>query len=199
LLNASMTIHLKTFARYNQALSTILGGSRAQGIPQWTKETMGKDLPVAIELLDQVYGEAEDPEGMKIRLGKQLMGLIAVRLLKCKALATALESERPDFRNRLNLFFDEPKERPFIEVYHFIYGPKGDYKLGFIESLAGGRTRFIFRKNVFKEVNSELKDIRKLLITLDQDPKGRGKSYLYYYAGFGLDIFRAVGEHLGKR
>jgi hypothetical protein len=194
----SMTIHLKKFARYNAALSTIVGSSRALGIPQWTKDTMGKDLPSAIELLDQVYGVADEPEGMKIKLGKQLMGVITSRILHCKALATALESSQPGFKDRVTLLFGKPVDRPFHEVLAFIFGPQLDYRRGFIDSLIGGRTKFIFRDNILG-AEKEFKEIWELLATLDQDPETRGQTTLFYQLGFILDAAGILHETFGKK
>jgi hypothetical protein len=194
----TMTENLKTYARYSDALWTTIGRSRAPGIPQWTRETMGRDLPEVIELLDQVFGLAEDPEGKDMRLNKQLMGAITTRILEMKALAAAYESTKPGFQENMATIFGEEKDRPFLEVLQFIYGPRYDYKRGFIDSLLGARTRFVFKDNIFG-AEKDLQDTYEILYTNDQDPKTRGRALTLEKLKFGMTVLSALGGIGAKR
>jgi len=189
-LPCSMTISLKNLARYSTALFTFFGNSRGIAIPQWTNETMGKDLPSIAELLDQVYGGIKEEE----KLGKHIMGIVMTRILECKALATAIESSRPDFREAMLVLFGEIKtRRPFLEIEQFLWGPSLDAKSGFLASLAGGRTRFIFKDNKFG-AGKELRETWEILSSNDQDAEGRGKAKVLNALGFILDSIQAISE-----
>ncbi|MEK7091097.1 MAG: hypothetical protein AAB887_01140 [Patescibacteria group bacterium] len=198
-LPISMVGHLKGYARYNDALWQFLGGSRAAGIPQWTNDTMAKTLPAIGELLDQVYGGAgkKDVDGKTDNTGKQVVGAMMARILECKALATAVESARPGFKDNLRILFNvgDPKEaRPFLEVEKFIWGPDLDSKKGFLASLVGGRTRFILKDNKYG-AETALKNTWEILNSNDQDPKGRGKAATLNRVGFLLDVAQALAKN----
>jgi len=170
ILQPSMTEHLKKYARYSDALWTFLGSSRGIAIPQWTRSTLEQDLPTIAELLDQVYGNVSEP---KPKTGKHIVGAMMARIIQCKALATAVESARPGFRELAGeIFGEEEKERPFLGVKQFLWGLKLTGKQGFLTSLTGGRTRFVFESNDYGARNA-LKDTWDLLTTCDQ---GRGRA-----------------------
>lgn len=197
-LPVSMVGHLKVYARYNDALWQFLGGSRAAGIPQWTNDTMAKTLPAIGELLDQVYGGVgkKDGDGKTDNTGKQVVGAMMARILECKALATAVESARPGFKDNLRILFNvgDPKEaRPFLEVEKFIWGPDLDSKKGFLSSLVGGRTRFVLKDNKYG-AETALKNTWEILNSNDQDPSGRGKAATLNKLGFFLDIAQALAK-----
>lgn len=201
LLPASMVIHLKEYARYSDALWTFLGTSRAIAIPQWTKEVMGKDLPTIAELLDQVYGGIDEPksETGKHPIGKHIVGAMMARILQCKALATAIESARPGFKENLILLFGETKTaRPFLEIEQFLWGPNLDAKMGFLVSLAAGRTRFVFKDNDFG-AEKTLKDTAEILLTNDQGPEERRRAKTLNQIGFVLDAIKAIAAAEGRR
>lgn len=195
LLPASMVVHLKNYARYSDALWAFLGGSRANGIPQWTKETMGDALPSIAELLDQVYGTIDKP---KLNTGKHIVGAMMARILECKALAVAMESTRPGFKENLSTLFDPKTGRPFLEAEQFIWGPNLDAKMGFLASLASGRTRFVFKNNDYG-AETKIRDTWELLSTNDQDPKGRGRAKTLNMIGFVLDSIQAIAAGGKKR
>jgi hypothetical protein len=195
LVPASMVGQLKNYSRYSDALWAFIGGSRATGIPAWTKDTMGTDLPNMAELLDQVCSSFKDGDNY---VGKELVGVIMSRVLQCKALATAMESQRPGFKENLSLLFDtEGKTRPFMEVMQFLWGSNLDAKSGFLNNLAGGRTRVVFEG--IKETERSLQDTWDILQSNDQDPKGRGKKKVLNRVGFVLDMIQATNKNFGRR
>ena len=185
-LPCSLTIDLKKLARYNKALFLFLGGSRANDIPQWTKESLG-NLSKTIELLDQVYGGTGDDK-------KHLMGLIVSRLLNCKAFATAYESARPNFGEKMAILFGDIKTgRPFFEIEQFIWGYDLKARSGFLASLAGPRTGFIFEHNKFGADNI-LKETKEILSTNDQNQAGRAGIKALNKLGYLMDIIQAYGS-----
>lgn len=195
-LPVSMVVHLKQYARYNAALWSFLGGSRAPAIPQWTKDTITKDLPAMAELLDQVYGVTiNKPES---NTGKHVVGAMMARILQCKALATALESARPGFGDKISSLFGVETARPFLEILKVIWGPDIDAKSGFLASLAGGRTAMVFRGNKFG-AEAVLKDAWEILATNDQDPKGRGRAKVWNTMGFLMDVVQTVGQRKSRK
>ncbi len=202
-LPASMVGNLKNYARYNDALWRLLGGSRAPGIPQWTNKIMQEELPTIVELLDQVYGGLDNKDTINPsepeNIGKHMVGLMVARLLQCKALATAVESAKPGFKEKMRILFDAKGEsRPFLEVLQFLWGPDLDAKRGFLVALTAGRTRLVFRGNEFKEVDGALKDAWELLSSNDQDPNTRGRMKRLNTIGFILDSVQAFAKS-GKK
>lgn len=195
LLPSSMVIHLKDYARYSNALWTFFGSSRGAAIPQWTKKTVEEDLPAIAELLDQVYMRtAKEPE---LPIVKHVMGMIMARILECKALATAIESARPGFKENMAMLFDIETGRPFLEIERFIWGPLLDARRGLLASFAGGRTRFIFKHNQFG-AEKTLRNAWEILSSNDQDPRGRGRAKVLNRIGFILDAVQAIAAG-GKR
>jgi len=196
LLLPSAVTHLKTYARYNNALWSFFGeNSRVIGIPQWTKDTMGKELPAVAENLDQVYG------GMKIErrfpnLGKHVMGVVMMRLIHCKALAVAMETSRPSFAGKIGILFGDEKTRPFLEVRQFLYGPLMDARDGFFEDLTGARTRFVFDKNniFYKDISARWKETWEILASSDQTPEGRKSAKALNKLGFIVDSLTAISQ-----
>lgn len=202
-LPISMTGNLKQYARYNDALWQFLGGSRAAGIPSWTNETMTKTLPAIAELLDQVYGESkknknsEEPDNT----GKQIVGAMMARILECKALAAAVESARPGFKDNLRILFNvgDPKEaRPFLDVEKSIWGPDLDSKKGLLSSLVGGRTHLVLKDNEYG-AEIALKNTWEILSSNDQDPEGRGRVVTLNRIGFILDVVQALAKDQKRR
>lgn len=189
-LQASMTAHLKYYARYSDALWTFLGSSRGAAIPQWSRDTVEKDLPRIVELLDQVYGGINEP---KQNTGKQIVGAMMAKIIQCKALATAVESARPGFKDNIAVLFGTEAARPFLEIEKAIWGPNLDAKRGLLASWAGGRTRLVFRGNDYK-AEQVLRDTWEILATNDQDPKGRGKAATLNVIGFFLDFAQAIAK-----
>lgn len=190
LLEPSMTTHLKNYARYNDALYTFLGSSRGAAIPQWSKDMVEKDLPRIAELLDQVYGNVGEPEQ---NTGKHIVGAMMAKIIQCKALAVAVESARPGFRENMTVLFGTEASRPFLEIEKFIWGPNLDARSGLLASWAGGRTRLVFRGNDYG-AEKTLRGAWEILATSDQDPKGRGKAKTLNTIGFILDITQAIAK-----
>lgn len=195
-LPPSMVCHLKAYARFNTALWAFLGTSRGGAIPQWTEDTMYKELPMMAELLDQVYGLIDKP---RANTGKHIVGAMMTRIIQCKALALAVESTRPKFRDKMAEIFGEEKDRPFRNVMQYIWGPHYDASSGLLASFAGGRTRLVFKDNDYgaKEANDDAYD---LLYTQDQDPKRRGQARILRAVGLAMDIAQALAKTAeGKR
>ncbi|MEK7187073.1 MAG: hypothetical protein AAB690_02130 [Patescibacteria group bacterium] len=201
---ASMVGQLKTYARYNDALWTFLGGSRAGAIPQWTKETM-ESLPTMAELLDQVYGGSKPKEGVVLdgeeiskNVGKHILGAMIARILECKALAATVETAKPGVKDVFKLIFGEKdEERPFFTVMKFIWGPDLDSRAGFLSSLAGGRTRVVFRENKYG-AEERLNNTWGILLTNDQSPN-RAKTVILHGVRTGVRIATIVSQVFGKR
>lgn len=196
LLRPSMTIPLKAFARYSDALSIFFGGSRCEMIPAWNKEVIEGGLQSTLELLDQVYGKGIDGEFPDRMLGRHVMGMITARILQCKAMASALEFREEGFGSRMELLFGEAKEQPFFGVRQFIWGPKLETgnmigERGLLDSLDGGRTRFAFRDNILG-AQRELRETSDLLISLQENPRSRRTSKLLHDLGRGWKVVEAL-------
>lgn len=189
-LPASMVGHLKHYARFNEALSRFVGGSRAGGIPQWTDKTMGEDLPQIAELLDQVYG-------VRVTDGKHVVGAMMMRILEAKALALVSESHRPGFGDYTKILFG-PKEisRPFLKIEQFLWGQDLDIKDGFLVSLTAGRTRIVLKDNMY-HAEENIKNIWELLSTNDQDPQTRGRATALRATRLILESAKAVSKGFG--
>jgi hypothetical protein len=161
---------------------------------------MFKDLPRIVDLLDQAYGVKKpgEKEHSNSRVYKGIVGVMMARIVQCKALAAAVESGRPGTKEHLRTIFDpENRDRPFLEVMKYLWGPDLDAKRGFLASIAGGRTRFIFEG--IPEAEMALKDAREIMVTNDQDPKGRGKTAALNTIGFTLDVVQAIARGGGGR
>lgn len=194
LLKASATSHLKAYGRYSDALWEFFGSSRGMGIPRWDKKIMGEGLPSVVENLDQVYGGMETKEIPN--LGKQILGLMTMRIIHCKALAVAMESSRPGFTAKMGILFGEEKTRPFFEVRQFLYGPNIDAKDGFFEDLAGARVRLIFDKSslFYRDIHAKWRETWEILASSDQTPEGRKTSKALNIAGFAIDVLTAISQ-----
>lgn len=194
LLKPSATSHLKAYARYSNALWEFFGSSRGMGIPRWDKKIMGEGLPSVVENLDQVYGNMNTKDTSN--LGKQILGLMIMRIIHCKALAVALESSRPGFAAKMAILFGDEKSRPFLEVRQFLYGPHMDAKDGFFEDLAGARTRVVFnQKSIFnEELTAKWKETWEILASSDQTPEGRKETKALNTLGFILDSLTAISQ-----
>lgn len=188
ILTPSLVTNLKTLSRYSKALSLFVGDSRATGLANWSKSEREKDLPLMVELLDQVYGTIKEP---RPETGKQIMGALVARILYCKALAASLESARPGFREQFGLFFEEEDKRPFIEVEQFIWGRNRDEKSGFLASLVGERVHLIIKDNPYG-AEAVLMEAKRILVSNDQDPRGRGKAVNMARAGIVLRTIEAL-------
>lgn len=169
-LQPSMVIGLKNLARYNIALFAFLGGSRATGVPLWTKDTIGKDLPIIAEMLDQIYGSIEDEDGFPI--GKHVVGAMIAKIVFTKALSAVHETAPPDIRDRMAYILETEGGEPFKEAMVFLWGPKLDSTEGWLKSLTAARTRMVFRPNKFPEVVETLRKARFLLEFNDQTAEG---------------------------
>lgn len=205
LLVPSATVHLKSYARYSNALWSFFGeSSRAAGLPLWDRNAMEKHLPSIVENLDQVYGgmsikDKRHPENNFKNLGKHVMGLVMMRLINCKSLAATAESLRPGVKENLAILFGDPKERPFLELRQFLYGQFEDARSGFFARLQGSRLRIIIGDSIFdNEVGERWNETFDLLQTNDQDPEGRITQRRLNKLGFVLDVLTALSE-IGKR
>ena len=186
-LEVSMAVDLKAYARWSDALWSFFGGSRAPKVPQWTERVMYEDLPKIAELLDQVYGEC-GKEGE----GKQLMGVMIAKIIKTKALASAMTSARMGYKEGMKILFGEQTEvaRPFLKVEQFIWGPERDARKGFLAELASGRTRFIFDN----EAKTDLNEAAEILFSCDQTASGSRKAKRLNAAGLVLDVIGIVAR-----
>lgn len=184
---ASMVSNYKSYIRYCDAHWRFLGGSRGQGIPVWTSRVMEEDIPKMADLLDQVYRDQ-----------KELMGVMMARIIQAKALATAVESQRPGFKGAMQVIFDpENRTRPFLEVMQTLWGPDYDARRGLLAALAGGRTRFVFKG--VPEAETAILDAYALMRSNDQDVQGRGRAKLVNTIGFVMDAAQAIAGGGGKR
>lgn len=177
----SMVTNLKKLSRYDKAVSAFLGTSMATGIATWDRETQ-EQLPKIAELLSQIYGsKLED---------RHLVGAMVMRILYTKALASAVESSKPGFSEKMSIVLTpEDKERPFYGVMHFLYGEKLDAKSGFIQKLTGGRLRLVIKDNKYGAENI-YKELWKLLNSNDQT--GKTNARFWNTIGFAFDVADAV-------
>ena len=192
----SMVTNLKTLSRLSDATYKVFGGSMADGLPNWSPKMMQEELPSMANLLTQVYGSPltveERASGREVPMGKHLVGAMMMRLLYVKAIATAVESSKPGFTGLVKFGLDpESKDRPFMEVMYFLYGPNLDAKSGFIQSLAGGRTRLVIRDNMFN-AEKTYTAIYEVLRTNDQTGGKSSKAAKY------LRLGAAIGGFLGE-
>lgn len=205
---ASMVGHLKHYVRWSDALYTFFGSSMADNIPNWTPRTVEEDLPKIARLLFQVYGAKEgkkDKEGKpfynipeKFPIGRHMVGAQIARIISAKALAVALESRKPNFREiAADLFDSEGKNRPFLEVMRFVWGQNLDARSGLIAKFAGGQLRLVFKDNKFN-ADVPLREAWETMRSNDQDPRTRGKARTINAVGFVLDAIQAVVKS-GKR
>jgi hypothetical protein len=195
-LPCSMTASLKILARYNSAHYAFLGGSRAGGVSQWSKEVL-ENLTSVIENLDQVYGGIKG-SGEDKNLGKEIMGAILARILKCKAQATALRFADPDFRGAMTTIFGDVKTRdPFYDVKTFLWGPHLDSRSGFLKDMTSDRAFVILHHNRF-DAERNLKETRDLLTYLAVSPEARKAAKRNNIIGFGLEALSAFSEFKKK-
>lgn len=209
---ASMVGHLKNLARWGTAHWTALGGSRGPGLPLWTKDTLGKDLGIVADMLDQVYGGAGDIEEVRIenqtvqvKEGKYVVGAMIARLLQAKALATAQETMRPGGWERLNQIFGSdktPGARPFAEVMQALWGDNLKAQSGWLVNRAGARERirFVDRPGGLNYgTEKALSNTWDILASNDQDPRGQRVAKAVGVARAGVGILTAAAETWGKK
>lgn len=189
-LKPSMTTPLKALVRYNRALFALLGGSRAGGIPLWTKDTLTKDLPTIAERLDEVYGGIEE-EKTKFPVGKHVVGAMMARIIYTKALAAVNETEPPNVADRLEYISGAPGGEPFLETMKFLWGDSLDSTEGYLKSLAGPRTGIVFRDNIFL-AKKPLIDAFFLLKYNDQRAKGIQRGGVFDIVRGIIDAARAT-------
>lgn len=172
LVTPSLVTNLKKIARITDAMSRFTGDSMSSGIPSWENIVVGENLPKIEDLLVQVYGKAKDKEGKPI--GKEVVGAMMMRLLHTKALATMIETGKPGAGDVMQIIFDpQNRERPYLEIMKFLYGPRLDGKAGFIQTMIGGRNRLIVSRNRF----GAEKEYQKIYEILQKnDELGRGVS-----------------------
>lgn len=188
----SMVTNLKRFARYNEAVFTFFGGSMATSIPSWDRKTMEEDIPQVISLLTQLYGGTKgEDEDKDSNTGKHIVGAMAMRLLYIKALASAVETTKPGFGEKMQILFDPQGEtRPFVGVMKHLYGAKLDGKSGFIQSLIGGRTRLVVKDNKFR-AEEYYRKTWDVLQTNDETAGRKGAATLNK-VGLMLDIAQSL-------
>ena len=195
LVPVSMIGTFKDYARYSDALYTFIGGSRAPEIASWSKETLEKNLPQIIELLDTIYGHRtfhDSRIGQKIK-GKEVVGLMVARILETKALAAAAETARPSFGEQLMVVFGEQQKSPLDFAVQYVWGPKYDGRSGLLAKIASGRTRISFKGN--PEAEKALQNTWDILKTNDQDADGRRRLMALMALGFAWDLAVIINDH----
>jgi len=142
-IKPNATHHLKEYYRYASSLITILGGSRAPNLPEWNERTI-EDLGKAVELLDDVYGK-------KGKDGKHLAGLMIARIIKAKVIASALEREKIDWKERVGQMFSVPSKRieTFQQAEEALFGQDLGKMRGIIGDLMGARRNIIIKGNKY--------------------------------------------------
>jgi hypothetical protein len=190
----SMVTNLKRYARMTEAISTFFGGSMATSIPSWDRKTMEEDVPQIISLLTQIYGKTKGGnEKAKTNTGKHIVGAMSMKLLYTKALASAIETTKPGFSEKIQILFNPQAEtRPFLDVMGHLYGVKLDGKSGFIRSLVSGRTRLVIKGNKFG-AEDIYKKTWEVLQTNDQTT-GHGQAGALNKVGFLIDIAQSLAE-----
>ena len=195
----SLAINMKKYARYMNSIQNFIGGSMGDGIPLWDNKTMGESLPQIASLLTQVYGTVKvrgyGEAGKEI--GKHIVGAMMMRVIFTKALAAASESSKPGFGDKINIIFGSgARDRPFLSVMQFLYGPKFDSKSGFIRGLVSNRTRLVVGGNVF-DAEKFYKEAWEVLQTNDQS-SGRRQAAALNALGVAFDLFSSIGENIRK-
>jgi hypothetical protein len=137
------TEDLKKLFRYNDAIFSVLGSSRGEGLPYWNDDTIGK-LGKAIERIDDIY-----------KGDKHVVGLIIARIIKTKVLASVLEGFDPDWRDKLGQIFSAPSGdvSTFLDADKALFGEHGDVRSGLIAHLMGVRRNIVVRGNNFFSID----------------------------------------------
>lgn len=190
LVPATMLGGLKNYIRLSNAMYTFIGGSRANELPLWSRDVMGKSLPDIVELLDQVYGGKEFKVGDEVINGKTLVGDMVARMIACKALAAAAETSQPGFLETMTYLLDsEGKSSPFFEVKQFLWGKDFRGKDGWIRQLVSARTRLDMDS---PRANEALEVAWQVLSLNDQDARDGRKFRRLANFGFTLDVIKAI-------
>lgn len=131
--------------------------------------------------------------------GRHVGGFMMSAILTTKALAAALESQKPGLKEHLADMFDpEGRGRPFLEIMQAIWGVNLDAKSGLISRWAGPQFGYIFSGNVVKTKNGAsveqiLRESWRMLRSNNQDEKARAQESIYNMVGFMLDLAGAIG------
>ncbi len=200
----SMVTNLKQFARLTEAISIFYGGSMAPKIASWDKNVLEGELDKMVELLYQVYGktkaDVKDEEGKDPdpNTGKHIVGAMAMRLLRVKALAAATESTKPGFSEHLKIIFSPQIEtRPFLGLMKYLYGQDLDNKGGFIRRLVSEKLKLVIKGNKYG-AEKEYEELYKILWTNDQT-KNRNKAKMLNLLGLFSDAVLSAAESYGGR
>ena len=199
LVQPTAVSNLSRFARINDALWQLIGGSRAEALASWNDKTLGESLPQIVELIDQVYGDTKsETEGLKTDsqypVGKHIVGVMMARLLEAKALALTSESAKPNFSNTIKQIFTKPEEHPFRKVLQTLWGPNLDAQMGFLKGLAGERTRFVLDENNLFDAEAHLKETWELLYTNDQSEDRMQRAKFVATARTALEVSDALSK-----
>ncbi len=183
---------IKKYYRLNAAMWAALGGSTANGLPMWTKDTF-TSMDAIADLLKQVYGgiSKKTAEGVFPDEGRHIVGAMVARLIECKTIAATVESARHAGSEASKVLFSPDAARPFMEVEQFLWGPELNGKAGFLAAQAGGRNGLIFRGNKYYAEKS-LSNARKIIQTNDQRGS-RGRQILLNAFGLIFDVAQIVG------
>lgn len=119
-LSASMVMHLKSLARFSNAVMEITGSSTGMGISDFSPKSI-ESLNKAVDLLFQVFGKGD--------VGKEMVGLMAARIIEVKALAAICTNAEPGFTEMVGIIMEDESKKdspiPFGDVRKTLWGKNG--------------------------------------------------------------------------
>lgn len=138
-LSASMATHLKSLARFSKAVMEITGSSTAMGISNFSPKSI-ESLDAAVDLLFQVFGKGD--------VGKEMVGLMAARIIEVKALAAISTNAEPGFAEMIGIIMEDESKKdspiPFGDVRKTLWGKNG--RDGLLSNWASVRMGLRFNK-----------------------------------------------------
>ncbi len=148
-LKVSMTENWKRMARWSRPEFTAMGGSQAETLGDWSKDTAANML-AQMYLMNQVVGGTTETHRNKevYPEGKHELGANIARTLKAKA--KAYVSQRPGIiAGDLQAILLDPRGHPNYEALSILLGPDLTGKTGLIRQMNSSSTGPIFRGNWF--------------------------------------------------
>lgn len=195
---ASMVEGYKPIVRYLSAHWIFIGGSQADSVPIWTRDTQDQ-LHEIVKLLNHIWGpKGKDKPGETPAKYRRHMGLMMTRMVRAKNLAAVAQTSKPGLREFGQLMFDpENRDRPFLEVMKWLYGPEYKMKSGFFADLTSPQFRFIFKPNPLAEF--EYQDGYSALRTMDQTMGRVRAAELARHVGKAIDVIEQANETFWKK
>lgn len=162
-LGHTMAEGWKRLARWGRAGWILVGGSQAEKLGVFSRET-AEELKVIALRLNEVYGgiteefDKNDPRNTtllrrypdgKYPLGKHMVGKMMAEIFKLKAKAYTAQRQRAGVFDRISQTMGDIKTHPNYEILAMLWGPDVDAKSGVRADLAGSELQLIFKGNDF--------------------------------------------------